>query len=186
MRVNIKSTIGLYPSPLIIVGAMNEEKPTWTLVAHTGILSHDRISISLAKSHFINHLIKEYNKLSINLINQELLAQADYCGMNSGIKVEKSNVFDYEVNSGIPIIKNAPLSMECEVESIVEIGDFENFILKVNCTYTEETNLNSEGELDIQKVNPVLFSMTSYEYLTLGEKKFKCLTLGQNIKKDGK
>lgn len=183
MKVNLKNTIGLYPTPVIIVGTMNEDKPTWTLVAHIGIVSHDRILISLAKPHFINNLIKNNNKLSINLINRDLLPLADYCGTNSGSKVDKSNVFQYEISNDIPLIFNSPLTMEAEVESIVEVGNFENMILKVNNTYTEDQYLNEKGKIDIVKVNPILFSMTTYEYLTVGSEKFKCLTLGTEINK---
>lgn len=182
MKINVSNTIGLYPTPVVIVGAMNEDKPTWTLVAHIGIVSHDRILISLAKPHYINHLIKKSNKLSINLINKELLPLADYCGMHTAAKTDKSNVFEYEVSNDVPLIQNAPLSMEAEVESIVEVGVFENMILKVNHTYTEEEYLNENGKIDILKVNPVLFSMPSYEYFTLGEERFKCLSLGKEVK----
>lgn len=182
MKKNIGNNVGLYPTPVIVVGTMNQEKPTWTLVAHIGIVSHDRILVSLAKAHFINHLIKENNTLSINIVNEELLPLAEYCGMNGGAKIDKSKVFDYEMSNNVPCIKASPLVMECEVESIVEVGVFENFILKVNNTFVEEEDLNEQGKIDIQKVNPVLFSMPSYEYLTIGEKKIKCLTLGKNVK----
>lgn len=181
MKVNLKNTVGLYPTPVIIVGAMNNDRPTWTLVAHIGIVSHDRILVSLAKNHYINHLIKYSNKLSINLINEELLPLADFCGINSASKVDKSTVFNYEVSNDVPLIKNSPLTMEATVESIVEVGVFENMILKIDNTYTEEEYLNENGKIDILKVNPVLFSMPSYEYLTLGEKKIKCVTLGKDV-----
>ena len=35
MKKNIGAALALYPSPLIVVGAMVEGKPTWTLVAHS-------------------------------------------------------------------------------------------------------------------------------------------------------
>lgn len=182
MKIKLKNTIGLYPTPVIVVGTMNEAKPTWTLVAHIGIVSHDRILISLAKNHFINHLIKSNKKLSINVINKDLLPQADFCGMNSGSKVDKSNVFQYEVLDNVPYINDSPLAMISEIESIVFVGDFENMILKVSDTIIDSSSLNENGKIDIQKVNPILFSMPSYEYLTLGEKKFKCLSLGRQWK----
>lgn len=182
MKIIVQNTVGLYPTPVIIVGAMNNDLPTWTLVAHTGIVAHDRILVSLAKPHFINHLIKKSNRLSINLINKELLPLADYCGMHSASKVDKSKVFEYESTNNLPFISNAPLSMECEVESIIEVGVFENLILKVNNTYVEESCLNENGKIDILKVNPILFSMPSYEYLTLGSEKMKCLSFAKEVK----
>ncbi len=42
MKKNIGSKLALSPMPIAVVGAMNGEKPTWTLVGHLGIIGHDR------------------------------------------------------------------------------------------------------------------------------------------------
>ncbi|MCM1125156.1 MAG: flavin reductase family protein [Lachnospiraceae bacterium] len=73
---------------------MNGDKPTWTLVAHVGIIGHDRVLISLAAPHFINGCIKETKKLSINLVDEGILPQADYSGSVSGAKEDKSDLFE--------------------------------------------------------------------------------------------
>ena len=56
--------MALYPTPVTVIGAMKEDRPTWKLVAHVGIIGHDRILVSLASSHFINEFINENGKLS--------------------------------------------------------------------------------------------------------------------------
>lgn len=58
MKKNIGSQLALYPVPVTVIGAMNDDAPTWTLVAHTGIIGHDRVLVSLAAPHFINGVIK--------------------------------------------------------------------------------------------------------------------------------
>ena len=63
MKKNVGSLLALYPMPVTVIGAMNENAPTWTLVAHVGIIGHDRVLISLAAPHFINHVIKKTKKL---------------------------------------------------------------------------------------------------------------------------
>lgn len=78
MKKNLGSQLALYPTPLSVIGAMNNDKPTWTLVAHIGILGHDRLLVGLAKAHDINAKIKETGKLSINMVSQEILPKADY------------------------------------------------------------------------------------------------------------
>ena len=62
MKKNIGSQLALYPTPVTVIGAMDENKPTWTLVAHIGIIGHDRVLVSLAVPHFINRVIKENQK----------------------------------------------------------------------------------------------------------------------------
>ena len=37
MKKNIGSQLALYPMPVTVVGAMNGDKPTWTLVAHVAL-----------------------------------------------------------------------------------------------------------------------------------------------------
>lgn len=93
MKKNIGSKLALYPTPITVIGAMNSDKPTWTLVGHIGIIGHDRVLVSLAAPHFINGKIKETKKLSINLVDEALLPRADYVGSVSGNKTEKSDVF---------------------------------------------------------------------------------------------
>ena len=50
MKKNIGASLALYPSPLVVVGAMVEGKPSWTLVAHTGTVAHSHIMVSLVQA----------------------------------------------------------------------------------------------------------------------------------------
>lgn len=59
MKKNIGSQLALYPTPVTVIGAMNGDKPTWTLVAHVGIIGHDRVLVSLVEPHFINNVISQ-------------------------------------------------------------------------------------------------------------------------------
>ena len=83
------SYLALYPTPVTLIGAMNGDKPTWTLVAHVGIIGHDRVFVSLAAPHFINSMIQNSDKLSINIVDEEILPQADYAGSVSEAKADK-------------------------------------------------------------------------------------------------
>lgn len=51
-KMNIGATLALYPSPLIVVGAMVDGKPTWTLVAHAGTMAHSHLMVSLVQAHY--------------------------------------------------------------------------------------------------------------------------------------
>lgn len=184
MKKNIGSQLALYPTPVTLIGAMNEDKPTWTLVAHVGIIGHDRVLVSLAAPHFINGLIKNDNKLSINIVDEDILPQADYAGSVSGAKEDKSDLFDYEVgDSGTPIIKKAPLTMECSVVDVYNTQGFESFICTIDNTYVEEEYLNEAGKIDYHVLKPVLFEFPTYEYLRMGDVIGKCLSFKSSEKK---
>ncbi len=177
MKKNIGSKLALYPMPITVVGAMNGDKPTWTLVGHLGIIGHDRVLVSLAAPHFINGKIKETKKLSINLVDEAMLPEADYVGSVSGNKADKSDVFSYEVgDAGAPIITDAPLTLECSVADIYETPNFESFICTIDNTYVAEEHLDGDGKINYNTLKPVLFEFPTYQYLKTGGIIGKCLS----------
>ena len=181
MKKSIDTKLALYPTPATIVGVMNGGKPTWTLVAHIGIIGHDRILVSLAEPHFINHIIKENGRLSVSLVTEEMLPAVDVAGSVSGAKNDKSELFEYELGeNGTPVIKAANLTLECTVADIYKTPNFESFICTIDNTYVEENCLNDKGKPDYTKVRPVLFEFPNYQYLRTGDVIGKCLSFKDN------
>lgn len=181
MKKNIGNVMALYPTPVIVVGAMTDGKPTWTLVAHIGIPSHDMAMVSLAKAHYINRGIKESKALSINVVDESWLENAAATGSVSGHKVDKSDMLDYTIGeTGAPLANEAKLTIECTVVDVYETPAFENFMVKVNNTFADESILNEKGDKpDFDKFNPVLFEMPGYTYLRTGDTIGKCMSFGK-------
>ncbi len=177
MKKNVGSLLALYPMPVAVIGEMNGEKPTWTLVAHMGIIGHDRLLVSLAAPHFINGCIKKEGKLSINLVDEAMLPEADQTGFVSGNKADKSRLFAWEKGEhGTPIIEKAPLTVECTVADVYNTKGFESFICTIDATYVEEKHLNEQGKVDYNTLKPVLFEFPTYSYLKTGDMLGKCLS----------
>ena len=177
-KKNLGSLLALYPKPMTVVGAEVEGKVNWLVVGHTGIIGHDRILVSMSKSHYSNQGIRKSKKLSINLVNREMLPKADYVGSVSGTSVDKSEVFDFHWGeNGTPVIDVSPLTMECDVVDIYETDGFDNFICAVVNTYAAPEVLDSAGRLDYARLKPVLFEFPTYSYLATGEVIGKCLSL---------
>ena len=177
-KKNIGNLIALYPKPMTVVGAEVEGKVNWLVVGHTGIIGHDRILVSMSKSHHTNQGIRKTRKLSINLVSHEMLPKADYVGSVSGASTDKSGVFEYHWGeNGTPVIDDSPLTMECDVMDIYETEGFDNFICSVVNTYAEPEMLNGEGKPDYTRLKPVLFTFPGYSYLATGEVIGKCLKL---------
>ena len=96
----------------------------------------------------------------------------------SGAKTDKSSVFEYDLGeSGIPLTRNAPLTMEGSVIDTYNTPGFESFICTIDNTYVEETYLNDAGKINYQTLKPVLFEFPTYKYLKTGEIIGKCLSL---------
>lgn len=89
MKKNIGNILALYPMPLVVVGTMVNGKPNWVLVGHVGIIGHDRVMVSLARTYYTNQGIKETNRLSINIVDETMLPRADHAGCVSGAKEDK-------------------------------------------------------------------------------------------------
>lgn len=177
-KKNIGNVLALYPKPMTVVGAEVEGKVNWLVVGHTGIIGHDRVLVSMSKSHYTNQGIRKSKKLSINLVSREMLPQADYVGSVSGASVNKSGVFKYHWGeNGTPVIDASPLTMECNVEDIFETEGFDNFICSIANTYAAPEVLDSEGKLDYTQLKPVLFEFLTYSYIATGEIIGKCLNL---------
>ena len=183
MKKAIGNALALYPTPLVVVGAMVSGKPNWLLAGHLGIMGHDHVMVSLAKPHYTNQGIKENKKLSINLVDEAMLAKADRSGCVSGNKEDKSALFDYVLDdAGVPMVAQAPVSMVCNVEDIYETKGFDNFICTIDATYAEEGVLNESGKIDYHVLKPVLFEMPTYEYLKTGDVIGKCMSFGKEKK----
>ena len=177
-KQNIGSVLALYPKPMTVIGAEVNGKVNWLVVGHTGIIGHDRILISMSKSHYTNQGIKESKKLSVNLVSREMLPKADYVGSVSGASVDKSEVFEYHWGeNGTPVIDASPLTMECDVVDIYETEGFDNFVCSIADTYASSEVLDTDGKLDYTRLKPVLFEFPTYSYLATGEIIGKCLNL---------
>lgn len=185
MKKNLGSVVALYPTPVTVVGVMDQDKPNWLMIAHIGIISHDRIMISCAKSHKSDEMIRRIRKISVNIIDEALLKKADYVGSVSAAKADKSEVFDYDLGeAGTPVIRNAPISMECEIADIYETPVFDDFILKVDNTYADEHMIGKDGKLDYEKIKPVLFEMPTYKYLSTGPVLGTCMKMHEKQRRE--
>lgn len=179
-KKNIGATLALYPVPAIVVGAMVDGKPTWTLAAHAGTVAHSHQMVSLVQAHYINKGIRENKKFSINVVDPSWLAKADKMGIISGNKEDKSHEFAWTMGeNGAPLIDDAKISIECEVDGNYELEHFDHFIGKILATYADDSILNEQGKIDYHVFKPVLFEFPTYEYFVMGDKIGDCAKMNK-------
>ena len=168
-KKNIGSKLALYPMPVTVVGAEVNGKVNWLLVAHVGIIGHDRILVSMSDKHYTNQGIIESKKLSVNLVDRKMLPKADYVGSVSGANTDKSHEFLFHWGeNGSPVIDASPLVMECNVVDIYKSDGFDNFICSIANTYAAPEVLDGNGKLDYTRLKPVLFEFPTYSYIADG------------------
>lgn len=183
MKVNIGPVNALYPMPVVIVGTEIDGKPNYITIAHVGIIDMNTLSISMGKVHHSNKGIKEHMTLSINFPTEEMVVETDYIGIVSGAKVDKSGMFEIfqgELKAA-PMLKAAPLAMECQVIKIIDMSNHDVFLVKPVNTFCNEEILK-EGKVDFNHVKPMLFDMPTRRYWKLGEPFAQCWSVGKQYK----
>jgi len=184
-KINLGSTIPAYPMPVSLVGAYVEGKPNFLAVAWFTMASYKppRIAITLGKGHYTNPGIKENKTFSVCLPSEDMVEITDYCGIVSGKKTDKSEIFDlfYGELKTAPLIRDCPLCMECKLVEIVESGPNEIFIGEIVGTYTEEKFM-TDGKLDFRKMKPLILSQPNTSYWRLGKQVAKAWNIGKRYK----
>jgi len=177
----------LYPTPTTIVGAIVEGKVNFITIAHIGIVNHARpylISLSLAKAHYTNAGIRENKTFSVNIPNEDLVVETDYVGIVSGKKTDKSSVFEvfYGDLENAPMITECPINMECKLYDVYDTPTHDLFIGEIVETYADESVLKN-GKVDLARVKPLLFDMSSIKYWSIGKAVADCWNIGKQLKK---
>ena len=80
------------------------------------------------------------------------------------------------------MIDECPINMECELIKTVDFPDHDVFIGKIAATYCDESIL-TEGVVDFEKVQPILFVMNDRSYWKLGNKLARAWDVGKELKK---
>ncbi len=181
----LRTNYSCLPYACFHCGAQVNGKPNFLAVAWFTMASYKppRIAITLGKGHHTNPGIKENRTFSVCLPSQDMVEGTDFCGIVSGKKTDKSEIFDlfYGELKTAPMIKDYPLSVECRLVEVVESSLNEIFISEIVGAYTEDRYL-SDGKLDFAKMKPLILSQPDTSYWSLGEPVAKAWNIGKGYK----
>ena len=186
-KMKIGARTFLYPMPTVLVGANVEGKPNYLTVAYCGIVNHrpPMLAVSLHKSHHTNLGIKENGTFSVNLPSTTMVKVTDHVGIVSGRDEDKSNLFEnfYGDLGTAPMIAECPLNLECKLVQILNLGGTNELCIgEIVETYTREAFLTN-GLPDIQKLDPIIFSMHDNHYWKLGNYLGPAWSIGKDFKR---
>ena len=162
----------MYPMPAVLVGTLVNEKPTFMTAAWCGIAASKppAISVALQSVRYTLTGILANHTFSINVPSADLVEKVDYCGIYSGHKVDKSQIFkvDYGKLNTAPLIRECPVNLECKVIHSLELGSHTLFIGEINETYVNEDCMTDE-KADPVKIDPLIYTTGVMQYQRLGE-----------------
>lgn len=165
----------LYPVPVVMVSCAREgENPNIITVAWAGTICSDPVmlSISVRKERYSHSIISDTKEFVVNLTTQSLCMATDYCGVKSGKDVDKFKEMNLTpVQSNVvkaPRIAESPVNIECRVVDIKELGSHDMFIAEVVSVSVDESLLDDNQRLDLEKADLIAYSHG--EYFMLGKK----------------
>ncbi len=183
MKEKLGDTNALYPLVTAIIGATVDGKPDFATIAHVGIAHLKGITLGMGKVHLTNDGIKANKAFSVNLPSEDLMAVTDHIGMVSGRQEDKSAHFDifHGELEAAPMIGQCRVTMECRLIEHMELPTHDLFVGEVVGTYAD-VDVLTNGLIDIAKLRPLLFDMSSKKYWGLGEPLGKCWSVGKDFK----
>lgn len=187
MRKNFGPKPYMYPMPVLILASYDENgKPNAMNAAWGGIIDSDKILISISGKHKTTKNIKHTNAFSVSFATKETYVACDYVGIVSGNK--EANKFEKAGFTAIksdfvnaPIIKELPLTLECEVFEWIE--DEDDYLLKGKIVnVSAEESILKDGHINLEVFHPITYDSNNHHYVALGEVVGKAFCDGNKLK----
>lgn len=186
-KVKWKAGTFEYPIPAVMVSMGDMEKSNIITVAWTGIINTNpaMVYISVRPTRYSYNILKEEKEFVINLTTEKLAYATDWCGVKSGANLDKFKEMKLTKEKAnmvkCPLIKESPVSIECKVKKIIELGSHTMFMAEVLCIDADEKYIDEKGAFDISKCN--LMAYANGGYYALGKKLGK---FGYSVQKKNK
>lgn len=173
-KITLKPGTLLAPLPAVLVTCGTLEKANALTIAWTGIINTipPMTYISVRPERHSYPIIKETGEFVINLTTSAMAKETDFCGVRSGRDMNKIEKCKLTLTEGktvsAPVIEQSPLSLECKVREIKELGSHHMFIAEITGIQAEERFMDSKGKLNLQQAG--LMAYSHGEYFSLGRK----------------
>lgn len=169
MKIQFKPGTMLNPVPTVMVtcGTMGGDRNIIT-IAWTGIVNSEppMTYVSVRKSRFSHEMIEKSGEFVINLPSDDMTFAMDYCGVKSGRDVDKFVTQGLTPvpgsNVSCPMIKEAPVNLECVVKEVREYPSHDMFVAEIVGVHVEEKYLDEKGKLDFGKMNLICYNHGFY------------------------
>ena len=167
-KVEWKPGTFIYPIPAVMVTSGTMEKSNIMTVAWTGILNTNPAMcyISVRPERYSYNLIRESGEFVINLTNERLAYATDWCGVRSGREYDKFKEMKLTKEKAkhvkCPLIKESPVSVECKVKEIKELGSHHVFIAEILSIDADDKYIDEKGAFDISKCDLIAYANGGY------------------------
>jgi len=162
----------IMPMPALVVGAIVNGKPNFMIASWCGIAAFKppAITVAMNKARHTLKGIRENGTFSVNVPSCDIIRKADYCGIYSGRKKDKSRIFKtyYGELKTAPLIEECPINLECKVLHSLDMKTHRLIIGEIIETYVSKSCLR-DGKVDPKKIDPPVYIKSTMTYHRLGE-----------------
>ena len=179
----------IYPLPAVLISCgENEEEYNMLTVAWVGTICTNPAMcyISVRPERYSYDIIKRTKSFVINLTNEDMARATDWCGVRSGKDYNKFQEMRLTPQMAqkvkAPIILESPLSIECEVLEIKELGSHHMFIANVVNVQADERYIDPTTD-EFRLSDAKLIAYSHGHYYKLGDEIGK---FGWSVRKNKK
>lgn len=169
-QISLGAGIMNYPMPVALIGTVSNGKVNFMTAAWINMVSFQppRIAVSLG-NHLTSDRIRESGVFSVCIPSADQMIDADYCGMVSGRKTDKSDIFTvFTAETGAPMAEECALNAECRLIRMDDNGSDITYTGDVVGLYADRDVL-TDGRVDLARLNPLILSQMDRKYYTLGK-----------------
>jgi len=128
------------------------------------------LGIAIRKERYSHELISRTREYVVNMPTQAIAEQVWHCGRISGREVDKFQAAGLTpVPAAVvkaPLIAECPVSVECRVTGIQEIGDHDLFLGEAVAQHVNSECLDEQGKICVDRLDGFAFVLG--EFWTFG------------------
>ena len=159
----------LYPVPPVLVSVRGADGSINVLtVAWAGTVCSDpaMLSISVRPSRHSYEMLRQSGEFVVNLVTEEMVPAADFCGVRSGAQIDKFEAAGLTPSASekvaAPGIAESPVNIECRVRQVIPLGSHDLFLADVAAVRVDSDLLDAEGKLHLERAKLVAYSHGMY------------------------
>jgi flavin reductase (DIM6/NTAB) family NADH-FMN oxidoreductase RutF len=188
MKTSLGPKTLVYPTPVFVVGTYDAmQKPNVMAVAWGGICCSKPpcVAISVRAATYTYGNLMERKAFTVSIPSRDHLEAADFFGLASGRDVDKFAVTGLTpVRSDLvdaPFVGEFPLSLECKVVHVAELGLHTLFVGEILDVKIEESCLDADGKPSGELLRPFSWAPGENAYYALGEKLGRGFSVGKAL-----
>lgn len=168
-KVDLKGSVILNPVPVVMVTSRGTDgKDNVFTVGWVGTVctKPPMLSISVRPERLSHKYISETMEFTVNMPTSKLTKAVDYVGVRSGKNVDKIKEMNFTMKEGTnvssPYIDECPVSIECKVKTVLQLGTHDCFIAEVVGSHVNKNLFDEKGKIHLEKADLISYCHGEY------------------------